>query len=83
MDIEPADAIREGLTRTFREPAPAVSLPQELRAARDHAEVKAIGAALAAAGRHRDGSPNKAHAAALLGISRVTLYKIMRRHGID
>jgi transcriptional regulator of acetoin/glycerol metabolism len=85
MDIEPRDAVAEGLERTFRRETlhrlgQEVST-EDLKTVVARAEARAILTALHSSRDFR-GQPNKSHTAALLGISRVTLYKKLRRHGI-
>ena len=47
-----------------------------LRAARDRAEMEVLSAALATSGR------NMTRASEMLGVSRPTLYDLMRKHGL-
>jgi transcriptional regulator of acetoin/glycerol metabolism len=86
MDIEPRDIVERGLQRTFRD-APLQRLKkqveiEDIKTVRDRAEAEVIRAALDVTRNHL-GWPNKCHAAALLGISRMTLYKKMSRLKIE
>jgi transcriptional regulator of acetoin/glycerol metabolism len=73
------DAIRRLAGPCVAPPAPESADPtgaNKLARARVRAEAQQLRDALAQAGN------NRTHAAAALGVSRVTLYKKMRRHGL-